>query len=105
MASRGSKALKTVLGQPSWRVASRRVEAYITRTGGHMGPVTFDRRGRKIDALSVAPWAIEKLDPATPPIIAALRGDFFCMPFGGNPTPWRGAGHPPHREQANSRLP
>src|SRR5256885_7909802 len=103
MASSASKGLKTVLGQPSWRVASRRVEAYVTRTGGHMGPAVFDRRGRKIAPLSIAPWATEKLDKATPPIIAALRGDFFCMPFGGNSTPYRGERHPIHGETANSR--
>ena len=54
MASSRSRALKTVLGQPSWRVASRRVEAYVTRTGGHMGPVVFDRRGRKIAKVALA---------------------------------------------------
>ena len=66
--------------------------AFVTRIGGHLGPVTFDRRGRKIMPLSVAPWAAERLDLATPPIIRALRGDFFCMPFGGNATPFRGRG-------------
>src|SRR5437016_777215 len=102
-----SSALKTVLGQPSWRVASRRVEAYVTRTGGHLGPVVFDRRGRKIAPLSIAPWATEKLDKSTPPIIRVLRGDLFCMPFGGNKTPYRSREHlerhPIHGETANAR--
>jgi hypothetical protein len=77
-------ALKTVLGQPSWRLASPRVEAYVTQTGGMIGPVTFDRTGKKIRPLSVAPWATEAIDKSNPEIIRALRGDFFCMPFGGN---------------------
>src|SRR5207249_1604720 len=68
--------------------------------------VVFDRRGRKIAPLSVAPWATEKLDKSTPPIIRILRGDFFCMPFGGNKTPYRGRGrierHPIHGETANA---
>jgi hypothetical protein len=95
--------LKEVLGQPSWRLASPRVEAYVTQTGGQVAPVTFDRRGAKIRPMSVAPWATEALDPSEPPIIRALRGDFFCMPFGGNSTPYRNERHPPHGETANSK--
>src|SRR5437667_9104165 len=102
-ATSGSGKLKTILGQPSWRVASKRVEAFVTRTGGQMAPVVFDRRGRKIAPFSVAPWASEKLDRTTPPIIRALRGDFFCMPFGGNATPSRGEKHPIHGETANGK--
>src|SRR5437764_1536135 len=104
----GDAKLRSVLGQRSWRVASRRVEAFVTRTGGHLAPVVFDRRGRKIAPLSIAPWANETLDTKTPPIIRVLRGDFFCMPFGGNATPFRAAErgkaerHPIHGETANS---
>ena len=94
---------KTVLSQPSWRIATPNVEAYVTETGGMIGPVTFDRRRKKIQPLSVAPWATEKLDRSTPPIIKALRGDFFCMPFGGNATPYRGERHPIHGETANGK--
>jgi hypothetical protein len=90
-------------GQPSWCLASTEVEAYVTETGGHLGPVTFDRRGKPWQPYSVAPWAKEKLDPALPPILKALRGDFFCLPFGGNATPFRGERHPIHGETANAR--
>jgi len=51
----------------------------------------------------VAPWAEEPADPSLPPIIQALRGDFFCLPFGGNATPFRGEKHPVHGETANAR--
>src|SRR5437762_992200 len=98
---RSRAALKTVLGQPSWRIATRNVEAFVTQLGGHVGPVTFNVSGRKIAPYSVAPWATEKVDPKTPAIIRALRGDFFCMPFGGNSTPYRGEKHPIHGEVAN----
>src|SRR5205823_3425468 len=94
---------KNVLGQPCWRVANKNVEAYVTEIGGQLAPVTFDRRGKKIQPLSVAPWAKEKLDRNTPAIIKVLRGDFFCMPFGGNATPYRGERHPVHGEVANSK--
>jgi hypothetical protein len=93
---------KTVHGQPSWRVASAQVEAFVTETGGHLGPVTFDRQGQKLQPYSVAPWAEERIDASQPAIIKALRGDFFCLPFGGNATPFGKERHPVHGETANA---
>ncbi|HNQ87087.1 MAG TPA: hypothetical protein PKM73_00480 [Verrucomicrobiota bacterium] len=96
------KSLRTVLGQPSWRLASKEVEVFVTQTGGHTGPVTFDRSGRCLQPLAVAPWAEEECDPGTPAILKVLRGDFFCLPFGGNETVADGERHPVHGETANS---
>ena len=96
-------SLEVVCGQPSWRVASREVEVCVTELGGHLGPVTFDRRGRKLQPFSVAPWGEELLDSSQPPIIQVLRGDFFCLPFGGNSTEYRGEKHPVHGETANAK--
>jgi len=95
--------LKTILGQPSWPLASHQVQAYVTQTGGQLGPVTFRIGGRSISPLSVAPWATEPRTPGLPPILQVLRGDFFCLPFGGNTTPYRGEQHPVHGETANAR--
>jgi hypothetical protein len=92
-----------VCGQPSWRLVSSEVEAFITERGGHIGPVTFERRGRKIRPYSVAPWGEEAFTPPLPPILQILRGDFFCLPFGGNAKPFRGEQHPVHGETANAR--
>jgi hypothetical protein len=36
-----------------------------------------------------------------PPVLKALRGDLFCLPFGGNATPFKGERHPAHGETAN----
>jgi hypothetical protein len=94
---------RMIHGQPSWRLVSSRVEAFVTEMGGQLGPVTFDRKGRKLRPYSVAPWAEERLDPSQPSIIEALRGDFFCMPFGGNVTPFGHEKHPVHGETANAR--
>jgi len=95
--------LRTILGQPSWRLASSTVELFVTRVGGQMAPVTFDRGGRQIRPFSVAPWSNEtNLDAKLPPVLRALRGDFFCMPFGGNDDAYRGEQHPAHGETANS---
>ena len=38
-----------------------------------------------------------------PAIIKALRGDFFCLPFGGNDRAFNGEKHPVHGETANSK--
>jgi len=92
-------ALQTVLGQPSWRVASANVEAFVTQTGGMLGPVKFDIGGRNVEPLSIAPWSEEAGD--FPPVIKALRGDFFCLPFGVSLDPYLGEEHPIHGETAN----
>ncbi|HEX2852196.1 MAG TPA: hypothetical protein VHO24_03080 [Opitutaceae bacterium] len=95
--------LKSKFGQPSWRLKNRNVEAWITRTGGMLAPATFRLPdGRKVQPFAIAPWAHEKLSADTPPLLQALRGDFFCAPFGGNGTSWRGEKHPPHGEPANA---
>ena len=96
-----SASKRVVLGQASWRLASDQVEAFVTETGGHLGPVIFDRHGRRLQPYSVAPWAEEKPVAPLPPILQVLRGDFFCLPFGGNSTLFRGEKHPVHGETAN----
>jgi hypothetical protein len=93
---------KVVQGQPSWRLANDDVEAFVTGQGGHLGPITFDLRGRKLSPYSVAPWAEEPADPSLIPLLKVLRGDFFCLPFGGNGTAYRGERHPVHGETANA---
>jgi hypothetical protein len=94
---------RVIHGQPSWCLTSTDVEASITEMGGHLGPVTFDRKGRKLQPYSVAPWAEEQTDPSLPSILKALRGDFFCLPFGDNATPFGSEKHPVHGETANAR--
>jgi len=101
--ARIQSGLRVVEGQRSWRLASTEVEAFVTEVGGHLGPVTFERKGRKLRPYSVAPWADEPTDPGMPPIIRVLRGDFFCLPFGGNATPFHRERHPIHGETANGR--
>ncbi|MBM3881406.1 MAG: hypothetical protein FJ387_17055 [Verrucomicrobia bacterium] len=92
---------QTVLGQPSWQAASSEVEFFITEMGGHLGPATFFRRRRRWQPFAVAPWAEEGNLAEQPSILRALRGDFFCMPFGGNATPHRRERHPIHGDTAN----
>jgi hypothetical protein len=91
----------TIFGQPSWKIASNTVEVFVTQVGGHVGPVTFHIGDRRVAPFSVAPWAEEELAPDTPPLIRALRGDFFCMPFGANEEPFGSEQYPLHGETGN----
>jgi len=92
-----------IAGAPSWRFASDLVEAHVAELGGHLAPVTFRTSAGDIQPFSIAPWADEPLPANTPDLLKTLRGDFFCAPFGGNGTPWRGEQHPPHGETASSK--
>jgi len=95
--------LEPVFGQPSYAISTDRVSAAVTRTGGHLAPVTFKLGRRSIQPFAIAPWWNEKPAPSMPPLLRVLRGDFFCLPFGGNGTVHAGESHPPHGETANSR--
>jgi hypothetical protein len=95
------RKFKVVAGQPSCELKSDQVEAFLTRTGAQLGPITFRLNGRKVMPYSVAPWATEKEAEKLEPILRVLRGDFFCMPFGGNARPVQGRKFPIHGETAN----
>lgn len=95
--------MKKVFGQQSFIIRNRNVDAAVTELGGHLGPVTFSLGKKKVSPFSVAPWWNEKLEPGTPALLRALRGDFFCLPFGGNGKAWHGEQHPPHGEVANAK--
>jgi hypothetical protein len=87
--------------QPSYILANSDLEVAVTKTGGHM-TATFARGSAKpIAPYHVSPWQTEGLT-IDPPILRVLRGDFFCMPFGGNAEILRDERFPPHGETANA---
>lgn len=91
-----------VQGQDSFVLGTRDVELALTRTGGMLGPVTFFPSDLEpIRPYAVAPWAEETLTVDVPPMLRALRGDWFCSAFGENGEPYRGERLPPHGETAN----
>jgi len=90
-------------GQPSWIFASNKVEAAVTQLGGHLAPVKFRLKHGVVQPYAIAPWAEEVLDRKIAPLFHALRGDFFCAPFGGNETPYNGERHLIHGETAQAR--
>ena len=95
--------LETIDSQPSWILESPQVRLAVTKRGAHMAPVTFLRdSGKPVQPYHVSPWQNEKLADFPAPVLASLRGDWFCIPFGGNGTEFRGEKHPPHGEVAGS---
>lgn len=86
--------------QPSYILSNADVEVAITKTGAHVTAVFARGSEKPIAPYHVSPWQTEglKIDP---PILRVLRGDFFCMPFGGNGDSFNGEQHPPHGESAN----
>jgi hypothetical protein len=93
--------LQPLHGQQAWVLGNDTVEMAVTRLGGQMAPVTFDVGGKSFQPYYISPWQGEKL-PMPCPCLAPLRGDFFCLPFGGNLAPHKGERHPPHGETAGS---
>ncbi|MFM8578466.1 MAG: hypothetical protein ACKOCN_06665 [Planctomycetaceae bacterium] len=92
---------RTIHGQPSWILSTDDVEVAVTRRGGHMAPVTFGRRdGSPIQPYHVSPWQDENRDDLPAAVLVPLRGDFFCMPFGGNAAAAGDEQHDPHGEPA-----
>ncbi len=94
--------LETRSGQPSWVIRADQVELAITELGGHMAPVTFYRNeSSPVQPYHISPWQTENHQYPVP-VLVPLRGDFFCMPFGGNSDVYRDEKHPPHGETAGS---
>ncbi len=97
-AADGAK-LRTVHSQPSYIVATKQVEVAVTKLGGHMAPVTFFRdSAQPVRPYHITPWQDEKPSKMPAPVLVTLRGDFFCLPFGGNSEAVSGEKHPPHGE-------
>ncbi len=80
-------------------LATKEVEVAVTELGAHMAPVTFFRdSGNPVRPYHISPWQDEKPVAMPAPVLVTLRGDFFCMPFGGNSGEVAGETHPPHGE-------
>jgi len=76
---------RKIANEPSWIIRNDQVELAVAVSGGRMAPVKFYRRSaRPAQPYYIAPWHDEKDTPIpkTEPCLRALRGDWFCMPFG-----------------------
>ena len=90
--------------QPSFLLANDQVRLSVTEIGGHMAPVKFFTDSKTpIEPYYISPWQDEPKTEMPAPVLNSLRGDFFCMPFGGNADTVNGEKHPPHGEIAGSK--
>ena len=83
-----------VHGEASFHLTTPELDFDITARGGHLAPVVFHLTGRDLSPYALAPWEPAEF-PKIPPLLAVLRGDFLCFPFGGQ------TNGPPHGETAN----
>ncbi len=86
--------MQSVHGEASFQLATPELDLNVTARGGHLGPVVFHLPGRDVSPYALAPWQPEEF-PELPALLSVLRGDFLCLPFGGQ------ADGPPHGEVAN----
>ena len=94
--------LQVVHQEPAYCFGPASTRVCITRTAGMMAPVTFFADSDSpIQPYHIAPWCNEGTAPDLIPLLAVLRGDFFCAPFGGNDEPFDDVQYLPHGEAAN----
>ena len=95
---------RTIHSQPSFVLSTKQVELAVTELGGHMAPVTFYRdSSQPFKPYHISPWQDEPSSKMPVPVLVPLRGDFFCLPFGGNAEEVNGEKHPVHGEVAGSK--
>lgn len=87
--------MQTVHGEDSFHLATPELDLHVTARAGHMAPVVFHLPGRDVSPYSLSPWLPSEY-PDLPPLLSVLRGDFLCLPFGGQ------TAGPPHGDPANS---
>ena len=96
------KQTAVIRGERSWVLENRQVQLAVTERGGQMAPVFFFRdTAHPVQPYYVSPWQGSGISTGVP-VLDPLRGDFFCMPFGGGEA-WHGETHPAHGESAGSR--
>ena len=93
--------LQRIYNEASWVIDTKQVSAAVTQVGGMIAPVYFNRDRKPIQPYHIAPWCNEKAPKDMLPLLRALRGDFFCLPFGNNVTPYKKENHITHGEVAN----
>ena len=90
---------EVIASEPSFLVENDEVRIALSMRGGHMAPVTFFRNSASpVQPYHISPWQGEGRS-LQPPVLGPLRGDFFCMPFGGDSTV-NGIAHTTHGEPA-----
>ena len=82
-------------GAPSFTTTHGPVSVAITATGGHLTANFTLPSDRVVSPYALAPWTPEEVSAEFPVLLTHLRGDFLCLPFGGQED------GPPHGDTAN----
>ncbi|MBT3210665.1 MAG: hypothetical protein HOK57_04910 [Planctomycetaceae bacterium] len=94
---------KEIHGQSSFVLENDVVSLAITKQGGHMAPVVFGAANdQQIRPYYISPWQEEDRSDMPAEVLVPLRGDFFCLPFGGNAQAYQNQNHPVHGETATA---
>lgn len=81
-----------------WLVNAPGIEYFVTEEGGQIAPVVFRLPdGKTVEPYHLTPWQDEDKSGLSG-ALKNLRGEIFCMPFGGNADPVNGEKHPAHGE-------
>jgi len=68
-----------------WAFGNGEIEMFLTKTGGQHAPVTFFAdSAAPVQPYFLNLWGAEAEKLNDIPLLKYLRGDFFCLPFGGN---------------------
>ncbi len=82
---------------PGWRLTGKTVDLFVTTAGAQLAPASFRlESGKTVEPFYMSPWQYVPQSEIAEPVLRPMRGDFFCLPFGG------GKGHPGHGEAAGS---
>ena len=86
---------------PGWYLKGHDIELFLTEQGGQHAPVTFfSGSDEPVQPYYLTPWQDLRPDLSSIPLLQNLRGDFFCLPFGGNAEAFQGEQHQCHGETA-----
>jgi hypothetical protein len=86
-------------GKYGWYVENETIRCFLTETGGHMAPVVFFHNTKKpVEPYYISPWQDEEAQPDIP-VLKPLRGNFFCVPFGGDNV-YKDEDHPANGESS-----
>lgn len=88
--------METIHGAPSYVLRTPEVDLAVTQTAGHLAPVRFYLGTLTAAPYSLSPWTPAQIDQGLPNLLLYLRGDFLCLPFGGQEN------GPPHGDVANA---
>ena len=80
-----------------WKITLDNVDFFITKEGAQLAPAVFHTSGGDIEPYHLTPWQNDDKS-SLKGALKNLRGDFFCMPFGGNAEEFQGEKHPAHGE-------